>query len=184
VLALELRQYLGQDLKTLVPRIIGQTAEAEQRKSAQSREQKLWDEPSFFEELERRVGPKDCDPARTLLDWAKSRMDIWWGKGKRSGSFGGKYLKNGIRYDIFQCYTYGSVEIHFQWLKNNPPFDDEEKRKALLERLNAIPSVDISSDAVTKRPSIPLQVLRSEQAIKQFIAAFDWVIEQIDQDHG
>lgn len=32
VLALEVRQYVGKDLRTLVPRVIGQTSEAEQRK--------------------------------------------------------------------------------------------------------------------------------------------------------
>lgn len=33
VLAVEIRQYTGEGLKTLVPRVIGMTAEAEQRKA-------------------------------------------------------------------------------------------------------------------------------------------------------
>ncbi len=32
VLALEIKQYIGQGLKTLVPRVVGQTAEAQRRK--------------------------------------------------------------------------------------------------------------------------------------------------------
>ena len=34
VLAVEVRQYVGQGVKTLVPRVVGQTAEAQQRKSS------------------------------------------------------------------------------------------------------------------------------------------------------
>jgi hypothetical protein len=36
VLAVEIRQFVGQGLKTLVPRVIGQTVEAERKKSATS----------------------------------------------------------------------------------------------------------------------------------------------------
>ncbi len=37
VLAVEIKQYVGGDLKTLVPRVVGQTVEAQQNPSASER---------------------------------------------------------------------------------------------------------------------------------------------------
>jgi hypothetical protein len=48
VLAVEIRQYVGEGLKTLVPRVIGQTAGAEQRKSV-SASFPSWDRATFTE---------------------------------------------------------------------------------------------------------------------------------------
>ena len=56
VLALEVKQYKGQGLKTLVPKIIGLTAAVQQKKTSGSGEARQWDEPSFFQELESRRG--------------------------------------------------------------------------------------------------------------------------------
>ena len=51
VLALEIKQYVGEGLQTLVPRVIGQTAEAEKKKSVGRGAGKRWDEASFFAEV-------------------------------------------------------------------------------------------------------------------------------------
>jgi hypothetical protein len=65
VLAVEVRQYVGEKLKTLVPRVMGQTAIASSRKSASVSGGK-WDEPSFFKELESRRGPAEAKAAKSL----------------------------------------------------------------------------------------------------------------------
>jgi hypothetical protein len=53
VLAVEVRQFAGKNLKTLVPRVLGQTALAQQKKSASRTSKKKWDEPSFLGALEK-----------------------------------------------------------------------------------------------------------------------------------
>src|SRR5690242_5075326 len=65
VLALELRQYAGQGLKTIVPILFGQTQEAQVRKSA-SRPARQWDEASIYAEIERRFGPEQVRVARAI----------------------------------------------------------------------------------------------------------------------
>src|SRR4051795_2248946 len=53
VIAIEVKQYLSADgTRTLVPRVIGQTAEVEARKSRRSSERRRWDEQSLFAELD------------------------------------------------------------------------------------------------------------------------------------
>jgi hypothetical protein len=52
VLAVEIHQYVGHGLRTLVPRVMGQTAGAQARKGAGSRQARTWDEASFVNEDE------------------------------------------------------------------------------------------------------------------------------------
>jgi hypothetical protein len=58
VIAIEIKQYLGaNEMKTLVPRVIGRTAEVEARKGRRpSGEGRQWDEQSLFADLMTRRG--------------------------------------------------------------------------------------------------------------------------------
>src|ERR1700686_2820386 len=71
VLALELRQYEGEGLKTLVPMVYGQTEEAQQKKSA-SGPKRQWNEDLVCEDMERRVGPDAVRVARRIEGWMKT----------------------------------------------------------------------------------------------------------------
>lgn len=178
VLALEVRQYVGKGLRTLVPSIIGQTAEAQQRKG--TAEARQWDEPQFFEELAAQRPALEVEAARRLMEWAKrSASSIWFGSGARSGSFIPVLDHGGIGRQLFSVYTYGSVEILFQYYKVNPPFDDEAKRREMLERLNAIEGVSIPIDAISRRPSIRLGTLTAATACVALLETFEWFIDQV-----
>jgi hypothetical protein len=88
VLAVEIRQYAGGALRTLVPRVMGQTSESLTRKAGGARETRQWDEPTFFADLTRRTGEAEAQVTRRILDWAKGQgCRIWWGKGLQVGSF-------------------------------------------------------------------------------------------------
>jgi hypothetical protein len=180
VLGLELKQYAGQGLTTLVPNVIGQ-----KEKDRPGGDARQWDEPSFFKELQLRRGPHDTAVARKLLAWAHSHnLRIFWGKGKRSGSFFPLLDREGITYWLFSVWTYGTLEIQFQMMHQKSPFDQEEKRLDLRARLNQIPGVAIARESITKRPSVSLSVLRPEAHLEQFLRTFDWVIQEIKLCHG
>ena len=87
VIAIEVKQYVGPDgLRTLVPRVIGQTAAAETRK--QPREKRQWDEASFLAELDGRRGSAEVQVARELIAWARVALPRFtWGTGMLKGSF-------------------------------------------------------------------------------------------------
>jgi hypothetical protein len=64
VVALELSQYEGEgNLRTLVPRLYGQTEEAQEKKRNNGG-QRDWDEVSMYEDMERRVGSKSVEVAK------------------------------------------------------------------------------------------------------------------------
>jgi hypothetical protein len=180
VLAVEIGQYVGHGLKTLVPRVIGRTAETEQARSGTARSGKKWDEASFFPELLRRHGEADVDVARRILAWAKtSATRVWWGRGSRSGSFVPILDHQGRDHQLFAVWTYGRVEIYFYWYTYKAPFDREEKRRDLLHRLNAINGVSLPEDSIDRRPGIPLSAFKDDAALRQFLDIFDWVIQEI-----
>ncbi len=180
VLAVEIRQYVGQGLRSLVPRVVGQTVEAQQKKSGSATPKRQWDEASYFAELQQKFSLAEVDMVRRLLDWARPRTtQIWWGKGKENGSFVPVLNHNGTDHQLFAVFTAGGVEIYFQWYQYKAPFDSEEKRLELLKRLNAIQGVSIPESAITRRPSISFSTLAKNDALQQFLTVFEWMIGEI-----
>jgi len=183
VIAIEMKQYMGEGLKTLVPRIIGQTAQAQQKKGV-AREERQWSEESFFPELEARRGKDQAAAARKILDWAKSKATrIYWGRGSQSGSFVPILSYNGQDYSLLAVYTYGTVEIYFQYYRTMPPFDSEAKRKELLARLNDIDDISIPMDGIARRPGIQLSQLTNHSALERFLGVLEWIVEQVTAKH-
>jgi hypothetical protein len=182
VLAVEIKQYAGQNQRSLIPRVIGQTEEATIKKEVRTKKQ--WDEDSFFKELESKRGSEEVNIAKKILEWAKDKLPrFWWGKGSRDGSFFPVLDYNGIPYYPIGIWSYGKVEIQFQWLQSKPPFDDKSKRIELLGRLNRIPGIDIPVDAITRRPNVYLSIFKNESALEQFLETLDWVIQEIKNPH-
>ncbi len=178
VLAIEVKQFVGENLKTLVPRVVGQTETARQKKKVERGEPRQWDESSFFSDLSQRRGEQEAAVARRLLDWAnKHGLRIWWGQGKKDGSYFPSYISKFGQHLLFSVWTYGSVELQFQHMKR-PPFAEEGKRKELAQRLSAI-GVSISDEALKKRPTFGLSLLLTPGHLDKFVGAFDWVLSEI-----
>ncbi len=187
VLGIEIPQFAGQGLRALVPKLIGQTAIAQQAKSsgaASARRQ--WDEVSFFTELTATEGVEIADVARKMLTWATDQgLSIWWGKGAQSGSFF-PIVETVARSEwTFSVWTGGSFEIQFKLLSSahngsrSHPFIDVSKRTELQSRLNAITGIRIADRSLDKRPNTRLAVLRDSSAMTQFLATMDWLVAEV-----
>ena len=180
VLAVEVRQYVGEGLKALVPRVIGQTTQAKARKSAGRKQTRKWDEPSFFRELEDRNDAIAVQVAQQILDWVRPRVTrVWWGEGVRNGSFVPVLTHNEVDHQLFAVWTNGGVEIYFYWYQYKAPFDSEQKRRELMRRLNAIEGVSLPEDAIDRRPSIPLNDLAPGDTLDEFFEVFEWFIDEV-----
>lgn len=181
VLAVEIKQYVGQGMQTLVPKVIGRTAGADKKKPGGTSQVRQWDEASFLRELELRRGTDEEVVAKQILEWAKEKMpSIWWGKGKRSGGFVPWVDHKGNWHQLIEVWTYGSIELQFQYMKSkSPPFDTDAGRLELLRRCNEITGVNIPKDGINRRPSIPLSVLEENIALEQFLDMLDWAVQEI-----
>ena len=89
---------------------------------------------------------------------SKHGLRIWWGQGKKDGSFFPMYDNRFGKNFLFSVWTYGTVELQFQHMKI-PPFSEPEKRKELAHRLSAIQGLSIPEAALSKRPSFELSLL-------------------------
>lgn len=177
VLAVEVRQFVGPGLKTLVPRVIGQTAEAERNKGKGPERQ--WDEADFFADLCQRRGAGEADAARALLAWAKAGgLRVWWGKGTRDGSFYPMFDFKGEPHWVVSVWTNGRVEIPFQWMVAKRPFGDEPRRLDLLDRLNAL-GLGVPADAIARRPTVPLAAFIDRNTLDKFLALLNWYLDEI-----
>lgn len=176
VLAVEVKRFSGQGQSMYVPKVIGQTSEAETRKRSETRQ---WDEDSFFKALTDRRGSGEAKTARAMYDWAKSATSrIWFGRGQNSGSFIPVYDGNGGGHQAFAVWTHGTVEVTFCWYRK-PPFSIEENRRELLARLNRIKGVSLPADSITRRPGISLSALATPESLDLFLKTFDWFLDEV-----
>ena len=180
VLAIEIKQFTSSGLRTLVPTVIGQTVEAQQRKRVGGPQRRQGDEGSYFDMLAGKVSPAEVEVARRILEWSTRKgMRIWWGPGTQSASYIPVFHHGDTDYQLFAVYTTGSVEIVFQYYRTKPPFDAHEKRIELRNRLNAIPGISIPDDAIGRRPSVRLSALVPDKSLRGFLGVFDWFEDEV-----
>ncbi|MBX9585526.1 MAG: hypothetical protein K2X87_34905 [Gemmataceae bacterium] len=179
VLAVEVKQFVGEGVRTLVPRVIGLTAAAEAKKQPVGRAKRRWDETSFFEELAKKCGPTEVVAARAVYDWAgvNGWERAWWGG--ETGGFALKFPHAGDRHTAVAVYTNGSIEVLFSWMRDKSPFSDPGKRSEFRTRLTAVPGVTLQGDRLDKLPTFPLTALTDPAARQEFFAALDWWAEQV-----
>jgi hypothetical protein len=179
VLAIELRLFEGQGLRTVVPRVFGQTEEAQSRKQTRATNgSRIWDEQAFFDAMRNR-GEYEVRAAREIYNWMKGHADaISFGRGK-NGSISAIYTRADTRLNAFSVYTTGKLMVNFGYF-TKLSFDDVEKRREFLSKLNAIPGVAIDAGAnLNAYPTISLEAFADPIAAGGFFAAMEWFEQQL-----
>jgi hypothetical protein len=177
VLAIEIKLFVGQQgLRSLVPRVIGQTAKAQTVKGSQRRA--TTNENEFFAHLLQR-SPEAAQTARRILDWAIEKgLPINW----RGASFvpvvdyGGPFTHNPIT--VIGSSKIPRVGIKFGRMRSRQKLSVKQ-RSELLRLLNEIPGVNLPSASIEKFPSIPLATLTPEGRLEKFLAAIEWSNEEV-----
>lgn len=181
VLGVEVRQFVGDGIKTMVPTLIGQTAAAQQAKGSGARSlADRWDEARILEEMEKSHGVDVARVTQELIDWSKQVFSrIWWGWGKQYGSFVPILQYGGYKWRFFYASTDAQLSLYFEYLQDKPPFDREEKRLQWLEKINLIPNVTLPRGSITRYPSIALSTLSDEKAMACFKEAIKWAMDEV-----
>ena len=175
VLAVEVKQYIGGGEQMLVPRVLGQTAEARQKKSVHGRGSRLWDEELFFEEADRVLDRADVEVAREIFEWcsnAYTRID--WGHGEGAGRFSPALDHGGRTYYPMNVWSHGKIAFQFFWMTRWPPFDQDVLRLEYLRRLNEIEGLNLPEDVISKKPSAQLALLRGASNRQKLFDALEW----------
>lgn len=170
VLAVEIKQYVGQGLKTLVPRVIGHT----KNPPTPPPEKRQWDASSFIKEIETKYSPEAAKVASLILEWSTiQRLQIQWGTGRTSGSFAPKVNHQGKIRTFFRIWTNATVEI----LAYEPPFNLEDNKAELLNRFKSSVGTSVSVNPYCWY--IPFSALKDEIVFRQFLSALAWAIHEI-----
>jgi len=146
VIAVEIPQYVGEGVKTLVPRVHGITSEVLLKKSKTRR--KKWDEKSFMEALNSEVS----EFVKDLYYWALEKADeVDFGTGWARGSFTFRYRSSaGNMFTIFNIFTDGDIWLlawpdHFKGrehiLDKFKKMIKETKSEHLIRKVNGDPAV-------------------------------------------
>ena len=175
VFAIEIKQFVNKDLRTLVPRVLGQS----EKKRSSFRESRQWDRESFFEELRRRRGDEACRVADSIMQWFEEHgFTIRWGTGKRTGYMIPMFEHMNRDYGFAYLTTRGSIEIQFGQLTTRPPFNRQEKRRELLDRLNGIEGVSLPKSTLDRFPRISMDALKQEDRLNRFLKVLEWATNE------
>jgi hypothetical protein len=60
-----------------------------------------------------------------------------------------------------------------------PLFEDDGKRRELFSRLNEIDGISIPIDAISKRPSLPLQMFADEKRLAKFFEVMNLFVAEV-----
>ena len=186
ILALEIKQYVSQKgLRTLVPRVIGQTTEAQLKKSSTTRERRRWDEASFFPEFKTRWGNDEASIVIKIHNWAKNQeplVKIQWGTGDVYGGFAAIVNQPGRKnLELFSVDISGRLEIYSNNYSSQPPFNSNSKWLELRSKLSSIGLALPENSEEFRAPSLRLSTLQDDEALDQVMESFHWVIEEVNQ---
>jgi hypothetical protein len=178
VLAVELRQFAAQELKTIVPTVYGQTQKASSEPSVR------WDEAAIFDKLKLTVGPKELEISRKIYEWMKKggAQELIFGTGKANGSVCPAFRVNGVNIKPVLLSSDGGMWFQFGSLEGKPVFGSAEDRGELMNRFNAVGGVNFTDVDLNKFRRIPLSTIAADpDGEKKILGALTWMEGQIER---
>jgi len=191
VVAVEVRQWRGEGVDTLVSEVIGRTAAADAlHKGSQAARHVTREE--FLAALRARCTSQDADGVEALISWCETN-DGWvtFGTGM---AWPACYLNWRSENPIWALIPtvpnqggpsaqprQGYVYVPFDVLAVRTPFDDATLRDEFRERLEAIDGITFSTKT---RPSFPMGVLANPARRQQVFDVLAWFVSQLQGSKG
>lgn len=181
ILAIELRQFAGGQLKTIVPTVYGQTQQATRKRGGVVTR---WDERTLFDKLARTVGAKELHIARQIYEWMRKggSRELIFGSGKENGSVYPAFRPNSISINPAYLSSDGKLWLQFGSLEGKPIFGSIESRSSLMQQFNTIENVNFTDADLTKYRAIALSTIASDpMGETKIVEALTWMGRQIER---
>ena len=181
VLAVEVKQFVGEGVKTLVPRVIGQTESARAKKAATRAPQRQEiSEAEFLAEFDGKRPPAEHAVVRDLIAWAsKANLRVGFTRGNRGAEFGPCVDRGERALRPIAIPTRGTVTFPMRQLKGRSPFNDPAKRDQLQERLQRLPDLRTTEAGMEGYPQIPIESLTDPKVMQDFVSTLDWLVAEL-----
>ena len=181
VLAIEIRQFVGQDIKALVPRVLGQTESARKKKGSMSDSslRVAISEAEFLAAFDAEYSAQEQQTVRKLILWARGQglVDNFQ-QGSRGTAF--RPIVRGTLGDYYPVtIRRGNLRIQLRWLNRLPPFDTDDKRTELFRRIENLPGLVATELARDGFPKISLSSLTDKSAWDRLKETLDWIVAEI-----
>jgi hypothetical protein len=180
VLAVEIRQFVGPAMKTLVPRVIGRTAAAQaKRVRPAAAERTEIPESEFITELRTNSDPAGVDSTIAVLDWVKKRSQKrWFRRLKTRVRLGIEFQTPSQSVFPIQVFAEGVLMFQMRFMSGWPPFNSEEKRRELQARLEQFHGWNLRG-GMTGLPSIDLKQITTPEERAKLISVLDWMVDEL-----
>ncbi len=175
-------------MKTVVPRVLNSSVLQVDRRAAASGRGEPWTAERFYNALLERQGENAAAVMRDIQEWVEAvpQLAIFFGKGKLDGSIQIAY-KHGDDRSIYQpgdtvilsLWSYGRVEIEFQYLMTREAFSSHDMREELWRRLTSGSHLKIPADKIDKRPSVQWSELTDAANMQALRSAMEWIVNEL-----
>jgi hypothetical protein len=188
VLAVEVKQYVGEGRQTLVPRVIGRTAAAADLKQTEGGTRAVhrnWTLEEFRAAALEVGGPDAVALVADGLQWV---LQHGGAAVLGHGKYGPLYLAVPSRdrqpAKALAIDSGGGVTVNYVVLKDYPPFDEAGERVGLNHQLNQISGISIPDNMAVRAswPLVRLDALRLPADRSAFLRVFDDVAARLKQD--
>lgn len=164
VIAVEVQQFVGEGIRTLVPRTVGQTVKSTS-KGATRRGQE-WDQVGFMEQA-RAGAPYATQVTTNLIDWfTRNALGVRWGNGQ-SATFTARMAQRGVDVEVLRVFAGGQMQVSFANITK------AEVQAELRSRLTGITEFTLS--AAKGLPFASLAPLEDAAKWQQFTDVLAWL---------
>jgi len=170
LVAVEVKQFVGGDLRTLVPRAIGRTAKSTRKSPSAVRE---WDESSFMEVARRDGTPSTPKICAALLEWlAANGCIVYWMKGVLP-HFAAALPVDDDEFWFFEVWAEGGLMFLFKSIL------DDRLKEEFRRRIGTITGVKLSKAQKELALEPDLEPLADPAAWQQFTATLKWLMDEM-----
>lgn len=180
VLALEVAHFTDDaGTRTLVPRVIGDTARAVSNKAPTGRKLPPMSNDEWIDELAAKYGSAHGEVARRLVAWAVEHGFEAAPTNTQDALFISPHTEDGKRaWPLFIRRSGGRLEIAFNYLKARPALANLAVRQCFLEEIQAIDGIETTTSNPSGVPAISLDRLADAATMTAFLTVAGRMCEE------
>jgi len=182
IYAVQLEYYKFKEYEIMIPKIFGVEVKKNIKGSSSSKQPGIkWDWDLLKKRLLEDYGQEEVNAAQKIINWLEeNNIENSWSTSQRGGFIPVLYTKDK---KAFFCpfSVAGNAKIIWnaphQGDKSPAPFNDPEKRREILKRLQTVKGANIDLNNVNGYNAfkMPLGVIEKENSFKEFFEVFLWI---------
>jgi hypothetical protein len=181
VLGIEIKQFIGDGVKTLVPRVIGVIDKNPILRSNRNESS----ETEFLKDVDRSFPPEEALIVRNLISWSRDHgLENMFSNGKSGVSFDPSIQSGGKRCNPFVVQKRRVLVIRFQVLKERPPFNNETLASELRTKLAKLSEETTNDLARDGYPAISLSQLTDPKILDKMLEILGWMVNELKHSNS